>query len=197
MTGILILIVFLVLMVLVNIIYKKNYYDVSYQQSEFNNNFYLVKNTVDKQAAANLLSELSDKILTLNKYMYENKDTDNFKDMKQYIIKLNKKIKKTIICENTDNEKYTSYTINKGEKIAFCLRSKNYPYKFHDINLITYVALHEISHIACPEIGHTELFKEIFAFITQTAINLGLYKYEDFKTMPKEYCGINVNDSII
>lgn len=184
-------------MVLVNIIYKKNFYDVSYQQSNFDNDFYLVKNTDDKQTAANLLSEISNKILTLNKYMYENRDAEGFKDMKPYIIKLNKKIKKTIICENTDNEKYTSYTINKGEKIAFCLRSKKYPYNFHDVNLITYVGLHEIAHIACPEIGHTDLFKEIFAFITQTAMNLGLYKYEDFKTNPKEYCGIDVNDSII
>jgi len=182
---------------MINIIYKKKYYDIKYTQSSIDNKYYLVRNDDNSVESANLLAELNKRIQKLNDYMYLHKDDKNFEQYKPYIIKLNKKIKKTIICENIDNPEYTSYTINKGEKIAFCLRSKNAPYKFHQVNLIVYVALHEISHIACPEIGHTDLFKDIFAFITQTAIELNLYTYEDFKKYPKEYCGINVNDSIV
>jgi hypothetical protein len=197
MIGLLTIICLLVIIVFVNILYKRKFYDVSLQKSTLDNDFYLVKNTSDKQTSANILSELSNKIQRLNTYLYKNKDTDTMIRYKPYIIKLNSRLRKTIICENADTSKYTSYTINKGEKIAFCLHSKKYPYKFHDINLITYVALHEISHIACPEIGHTDLFKEIFAFITQIAIDIGIYRYENFKIYPKEYCGIDVNDSII
>lgn len=197
MIGISLVIFFIFIIVILNVIYKKKYYDITYQKSLLDNQYYLVHNDMNKQESADLLANLSNKIQTLNSHMYQNRNKPEYVKYKSYITKLNKKIKKTIICENVDNEEYTSYTINKGEKIAFCLRSKKNPYKFHDINLITYVALHEISHIACPEIGHTDLFKEIFAFITLTAINLGVYQYEDFKVNPKEYCGIDVNDSII
>jgi len=197
MIGLVVVISLLVLIVLFNIVYKKTQYDVSYVKSKIDNNYYIVKNHIDMQRSADLLAELYSKILKLNTYLYANKNNEQYGKFKSYIMKLDKKIKKTVITENTDNETYTSYTINKGEKIAFCLRSKKYPYHFHDINLITYVALHEISHIACPEIGHTDLFKEIFAFITSIAIKLNIYEYEDFKNYPKEYCGIDVNDSII
>lgn len=197
MIGLSLIIFFIFLIVILNVIYKRTNYDITYQKSSIDNSYYLVKNMPSSREAADLLATLNNKIQTLNSHMFANRDRIEYLQYKPYINKLNKKIKKTIICENVDNEEYTSYTINKGEKIAFCLRSKKYPYKFHDINLITYVALHEISHIACPEIGHTDLFKEIFAFITQTAINLDIYQYEDFKRYPKEYCGIDVNDSII
>lgn len=197
MIGIIILICLIVLIVLANIAYKRNYYDIKHQKSLVDDKYYLVKNDNESQQSADLLADINKKIQTLNDYMYSNINKDEFTKFKPYILKLNKKIKKTIICENVDNLDYTSYTINKGEKVAFCLHSKKFPYNFHDSNLITYVALHEISHIACPEVGHTELFKEIFAFFTQRAIDLNLYKYEDFKMHPKEYCGMDVNDSII
>jgi hypothetical protein len=60
-----------------------------------------------------------------------------------------------------------------------------------------YVALHEISHVACPEVGHTELFKKIFHFITKIAINMGIYKKIDFAKNPVEYCGLTVSESIV
>ena len=65
-----------------------------------------------------------------------------------------------VIKEGIDNPSYTSYTINKGQEMAVCLRSKN-DKKIHDINEIMYVIIHEISHIACPELGHTKLFLKI------------------------------------
>ena len=60
-----------------------------------------------------------------------------------------------------------------------------------------YVALHELAHVGCHEIGHTELFKDIFAFYTREAIKLGIYKYEDYDSNPVEYCGMVLSSSII
>ena len=54
----------------------------------------------------------------------------------------------------------TSKKINKGEEIVFCLRSIP-DNKLHNINELMYVAIHEIAHVGCPEIGHTSLFKKI------------------------------------
>ena len=60
-----------------------------------------------------------------------------------------------------------------------------------------YVTLHEIAHIACPEYGHTPLFNKIFAFFTETASDIGLYKKISFETSPREYCGLTISNSII
>ena len=60
-----------------------------------------------------------------------------------------------------------------------------------------YVALHEISHLACKEIGHTQLFKDIFEFIVIQAIEINLYKKIDFEENPTEYCGMTLTSSII
>lgn len=67
----------------------------------------------------------------------------------------------------------------------------------HEFNLVMYVLLHEISHVACPEYDHTPLFKKIFRFICQEAIDVGLYEKIDFVNTPKEYCGMGINESII
>ena len=56
-----------------------------------------------------------------------------------------------------------------------------------------YVALHELSHIACPEIGHPPLFRDVFAFLTKNAKEMGLYEEIDFNINPHEYCGLIIN----
>ena len=118
---------------------------------------------------------------------------------KNYIDVLKNKFNNIEISENIYDTNYTSYSGNKGEQIVFCMRSRNSATKdnIHDINLMMYVVLHEISHIACPEWGHTPLFKEIFSFITKSASDLKLYVPIDFKNTPQEYCGMTINESII
>ena len=86
--------------------------------------------------------------------------------------------------------------MNKGEELVFCLRSKEDKH-FHDINLIMYVMVHELAHIACPEYGHTPLFNKIFTFLLKICIKIKLYKKIDFDTNPTEYCGMTVTSSII
>ena len=103
---------------------------------------------------------------------------------------------KTQVYETEPGSQYTSYSVNKGEELVFCLRSKE-DNSLHDINLMMYVALHEISHIACPEIGHTPLFKKIFAFFTEKANELNLYNIIDYAEEPKEYCGMILSSSIV
>jgi uncharacterized protein YneF (UPF0154 family) len=52
-----------------------------------------------------------------------------------------------------------SYTINK-QKIFLCLKDENGLY--YPNQQLIYVLLHEISHVICTEVGHTELFNQIF-----------------------------------
>ena len=169
--------------------------NVTYVVSDIDNNSYLVRNVDDKQLAANMLAKIKENIEMITNHLYKN--INNYPDYVPYIIQLHKRIKNVIIVESSENSVYTSYSINKGEQIVFCLRSKLIKNSLHDMNLIMYVVLHEISHVACPTIGHDDTFKKIFAFITNIAIELNLYKKINFKENPLEYCGLTITDSII
>ena len=65
-----------------------------------------------------------------------------------------------------------SYTINK-ERIYLCLTDKNGQY--YNKNLLVYVSLHELAHVLCNEIGHTQKFHEIFEELLNRAENHGFY----------------------
>ena len=164
---------------------------------EANNNVkYMVYNDRNKSESANKLSELIEKMFKVRDYLVTN--IDKFPKYKEYIILLRDNFdeRKTSIYENAPDSELTSYSVNKGEELAFCLKSKKTG-ELHDINLLMYVALHEMSHIACPEIGHGELFKEIFRFITLQAIEIGLYKKDDYGKNPSEYCGMTLSSTIL
>lgn len=132
----------------------------------------------------------------LKNYLYSNKD--NFPEFKDYIKQLHRNLNKdrTLIYENDPKSELTSFSVNKGEEIAFCLKSKKTG-DIHNTNLIMYVAIHEMAHIACPEIGHGELFKKIFKFLTEQAIEINIYSYDDYDSKPVEYCGMILSSNIL
>lgn len=174
--------------------------DMTYVKSDIDGDTYLVRNLSDKKKAANLLASLKSDLMHVIDYLNEKYKSD--KNNKEYITQLTRNIKNVFIRESDPDTKYTSYTINKGETIVFCIRPKTLSKytttgDIHDKNLIMYVALHEISHVACPEYGHTKLFKEIFKLITEAAIERGVYKKIDFNRSPVEYCGMQITDSIV
>lgn len=77
-----------------------------------------------------------------------------------------------------------SYTINK-KKIYLCLRDENKEY--YDFNMLIYVAIHELSHVMCDEIGHTPKFNKIFQQNLSRAEDLGIY--DSSKPIIPNYCG--------
>lgn len=169
--------------------------NMAYVMSDIDGELYLVRDLPDKQNSANALAKLKKNMIILADYLNMNKD--NFPDYKAYIEQLNSKIRQSIVIENGEDDIYTSYSVNKGEQLVFCIRSRRTRDKIHDINLMMYVVLHEMAHVGCPSIGHTEEFKRIFAFFTEQAIKIGLYEKIDFERNPKEYCGMTINESII
>ena len=168
---------------------------VKYIKSDIDGKMYLVRDVDDRQKAANMLARIKKNITKLITHLNANKS--KYKDYEEYIDQLTHKIKGVVINESSADSIYTSYSVNKGEQIVFCLRSKKYINKMHRLNLVMYVAIHELAHVACPEYGHTELFKHIFAFLTQVSIDIGIYKKISFNSDPMEYCGLLITDSII
>lgn len=163
-------------------------------KSSIDNKTYFVRNKNNSKDAANLLANVKTNMLILNNYLINNKS--KFKEYEPYINLLNERINDVILRESGENNSFTSYSVNKGESIVFCLRSKQTE-ELYDINLLMYVALHEMAHIACPEYDHTPLFKKIFAFFTKVAIELNIYKYINFDKDNVNYCGLTISNSII
>jgi hypothetical protein len=191
-----IIIIFIILIIVVCIIYyQSSTHDMVYIESDIDGKKYLVRDLPDKKVAVNILAKIKTNIHKLANLLYNNKN--NHKDYKEYINKLYNGIQNSVIEESAENAVYTSYSVNKGEEIVFCLRSKLLRNKIHDFNLIMYVVLHEMAHVACPEVGHTTLFKKIFAFLAQEAVNIGMYQKINFETNHTEYCGLTITDSII
>lgn len=202
-------ILFLILVTVVFVLFSKiGNKNMTYIKSNIDNQYYMVRNYKDKQKAANLLAKLKENLYRINDSIYqkctqgETNRTKRYSQFTPYSTQLNNRIRNIIIKESPENSVYTSYSVNKGEQIVFCIRSKAITNaiksnNIHDINLVMYVALHEISHVACPEYDHTPLFKQIFHFICEEAINLGIYQKIDFNQTPKEYCGMTISESII
>lgn len=160
----------------------------------FDSNSYLVRNVPDKNEAAKMLATIrSDLIKFINKLVIRVEKDDEFYP---YIKMIQKKLPKSIIKESSANSEYTSYSINKGDELVFCLRSK-YTNKLHDINEIMYVAVHEIAHIGCPEIGHTLLFKKINKYLLEEAVVEKIYRYNNYRKDNMEYCGIILSSNIL
>jgi hypothetical protein len=170
--------------------------DSSFAKFEMDDNIILVRDMPDKDQSAKLLNELINRMYTLKTYVVNNKN--NYPEYIKYIEQFNENFTKsrTHIYETSLTSEYTSYSINKGEELVFCLRSKSTK-KLHNINLLMYVAVHELAHTACPETGHTPLFNKIFKFLLERAMEIHLYYYEDYASNPIEYCGMKLYTNIL
>jgi hypothetical protein len=97
--------------------------------------------------------------------------------------------------ETTPDAQYTSYSVNKGEKIVFCLRDKKDGEELVKENIMTFVAIHELGHLMTESIGHEPDFWNNFKLLLRIAVDNGLYKNIDFNSTPKDYCGVKITDT--
>ncbi len=163
--------------------------EVTYVKSSIDNNEYLVRNLEDKEAAANMLANIRMKLQKICDVMKNKYPTD------ESVNRMVERFNPDNITESGKNNQYTSYSINKGEKIVFCIRQKNDKEDLVDENTMTFVSIHELAHIMTKSVGHTPEFWDNFKRLLKIAIEEGLYNKEDYTKNPKEYCGIKVSDS--
>ena len=116
-------ILILILLFLIIIFYIKKNKNIIYIKSYIDGEYYLVRDVSDKQLACETLAKIKKNILLLNNYLYKNRYNNNYKEYIEYIEQLNERIKDVKILESDETSVYTSYSINKGEEIVFCLRS--------------------------------------------------------------------------
>ena len=184
----------LIIILYIIYIYNKKY-NYIYITSTLGNNYIINKDNF-QNIKIELLDKIQDNMYKLKKILVDN--IDKYNEYKEYILQLDRNFnkKRTQIYETDYNSNLTSYSVNKGEELSICLKSKNTG-EFHDINLLMYVVIHEMSHFACPEIGHGLLFQKIFKKFIEVAIEYNIYKYNDYNNNPIEYCGMKLNSTII
>jgi predicted metal-dependent hydrolase len=188
--------IYLILIIFILYIYKNsNEAEVILTEAFENGEAYLVRNVLTKKEAANMLHLIKKSLIKLiNKILNDN----SLKKHKfyNYMKKINLKLKTVKIRESSPKSIYTSYSVNKGEELVFCIRSKLTD-DIHDLNDLLYVAIHEIAHIGCPEVGHTTLFKEINLFLLEKSVDYKIYNYKNYNNNPIEYCGIDIKSTIL
>ena len=112
---------------------------------------------------------------------------------KENVVRLVEGFNPKQIVEILPTSQYTAYSENKGEKLAFCLNKKKDGDNLIDMNTLTFVAIHEMSHIATKEIGHTPTFWKNFKFLLIEAEKINIYKPINYEKEPKNYCGLEIN----
>lgn len=187
------IIILIALLAIIYIKLSKNYENdnMIYVKSTIDGRKYWVRDLNDKEYAANTLAKIRENIVKLVDYLKKNKN--KFPKNMSYIKDLISRTKVINIMETPKDDKFTSYTINKGEKIVFCLRHKTIN-TIHDMNTLMYVVIHELAHVGCPEYGHTKLFKKIFKFLLEESVNIGIYIKVNYILLPQNYCGMVINE---
>jgi len=89
----------------------------------------------------------------------------------------------------------TSYTEDK-RTLILCLRKKQKnrdgDNELHDINTITFVVVHELSHMMNNLWGHKTNFWALFKFMLMNAVECGIYRPIDYTRYPIVYCGLKL-----
>lgn len=163
--------------------------------STVDNKLYKVREP-NKQLKANLLAVLNSK---LNIITFSLKNDPKYNKQQNVLRLINNWDSGVTMKEVGRLESDAAYVINK-KHMSFCLKDFN-SLDLPDVNLLTYVGIHELSHIMSDEVGHGDEFKLNFKFLLDYSKGLKyngdqLYiSLNQIKT-PDNYCGVSIINSI-
>ena len=133
----------------------------------------------NQEKALSILTEVDKKIKLFIANFPDKKVTEKYHSIEFY--------------ENSPHSGSTSYVTD--DMIALCIRDEYG--EFHDMNTVTFVALHELSHIATDddEEDHGNTYWTNFANILRKAESLGIIELIDYKNNPVRYCGVEITSN--
>ncbi len=158
--------------------------------SDVDGNRYCVRDRKDLSETADLLAHVTNKCKTLVEYVDK-----KYKGDHEGINRLVENFNPKSISETLPTSELTAYSENKGEKIAFCLTKTKQTKKLIDLNTLTFVAIHELSHLMTKSIGHKLEFWENFKFLLENAKEANVYDPVNYKQNPAEFCGMKITDN--
>ena len=154
----------------------------------------VIEHMNDKHLAADKLAQINEWNLKFIKYLCEKP-----KKSMEYILgkRLSNNYDPNVLFENNPTDKHnTSYTEDKGRTLALCLREKETGnHNIHETNLIMFVNIHELSHIASLDFGHDHDmdFWPNFKVLLHAAEKMGGYIPVDYGKNTQNYCGLDIN----
>lgn len=181
--------IFLIIIVVVRIYNESDFIHLKCIISDVDGERYCVRERKKLELAADRLANVNNKMSKLVEHVYDNYST------RENVTRLKNGYNPKKICETLPTSEYTAYSQNKGEKLAFCLDTEKKGGQLIDINTLTFVAIHELSHIATKSTGHTEEFWNNFKFLLKEADKINVYKPEDYSKKSRRYCGMNITDN--
>jgi len=181
--------VFFILFLCLRVYLDSDAYNLKCIIASKDGNRYCVREREKLELAANLLATVTQNMKDMVKYLKETHPED------PRVIKLVAGFNPQRVSETLPTSELTAYSENKGEKIAFCLNTTKEGNKLIDINTLTFVALHELTHVMTTSIGHKQDFWQNFKFVLENAKAANIYIPVDYKSKPQEYCGMTINDN--
>jgi len=179
----------LVLIIGLKIYADSDAYNLKCIISNVDGNTYCVRERAKLELASDLLANVTKKCKDLVDYVHKKYPDD------EDVLRLKEKFNPSRISETLPTSEYTAYSENKGEKIAFCLNTTKQGNKLIDLNTLTFVAIHELSHVMTKAEGHKQIFWQNFKFLLENAKEANIYLPVDYKKEPREYCGMTITDN--
>lgn len=157
------------------------YYILYYQNCKiFNNTKYCINKESDTSKFDTLI-RLKKELNLLIKFLNdEHKDSEVTKN-------INKNYQENVIITELNNNNAIAYTKNKGEELSFCLLDQDKKF-----NTLIFIAIHELSHVATNEVGHTLKFWENFKFLLKCAVKIKIYEPINYSEYPVSYCNLKI-----
>jgi hypothetical protein len=165
--------------------------EAEYVTSQVDGRDYLVQKNSSSQEAANALGKINSDVSALVRHLLAKFPDD------PRVVRISQRYDPSAISEGSATSGFTSYSVNKGERLVLCLRQDDDAQSFASPNVVMYVTIHELAHLGTKEIGHPPPFWDCFKFLLEQAIAIGIYTREDYAKNPQKFCGIVVDSSII
>jgi len=171
--------------------------------STIDNKVYSVRRGNDKQLRADILAVINGKFsIVVNSLM-----NDQLNNQRPEVQRLIQNWNSGVTIKEIGNmESDAAYVINK-KNMSFCLQKRKDKLVLEDLNLITYVALHELAHIMSIEVGHGNEFiknfefllnysKQIIYFDPLLERQLPVYIQLNQLNTSDSYCGVSLENSV-
>lgn len=168
------------------------YWSSKYEKYTINGiNYKVLANFEDKEAAAKVLDQLNSSNIKLMAHLKKKYKNTNMMSSVDFLLK---NYNPEVIFEHLPNGiNNTSYVVDKGTSIVYCLREKESgKNKIHDLHTLMFVNLHELSHIFNKGWGHEKDFWRSFKFILTEAQEIGIHDPINYTAEPMVYCGLPV-----
>jgi hypothetical protein len=184
-----IIVIIFIIVIMLKIYHESNMFQLKCIVSDVDGNKYCVRERDKLELVADLLAKVTNNMKELVLHMKKTyPDRENVK-------RLYENFNPKKVYETLPTSSYTAYSENKGEKLAFCTTTTKHGKKLIDENTLTFVAIHELAHLATKTVGHTEEFWSNFKFLLKEAKKENIYQPIDYKKNPQPYCGMNITDN--